>query len=461
MKGSFKLYWVETPSPEENCFVAARSKRDAAKYEEDGTGFDPGDCNALLLRPISPDWVAKYYAKEASPNYVAGPFYVQPEDVHELEVKWNVVEGDDVFAYNGHQYVRQGSLNYIASLRDDPKNIVIRSVADLLEVIARDAPGDWIFRGHGSCRWNLKAGAHRLTEDSDANPEAILAFERELLSEFKRRARIFLQSPPSSDWEWMVLAQHFGLPTRILDWTENPLVALYFSVFPRAELFDDGMLYAYRHGSKEIDIESASDPFAIRQIELIRPPHLDQRVIAQRSVFTAEPRDFAKEGREKSELRYWHVSVNHKKDLRLELIKPGISESSLFPGLASLAAEIKTDVSLEESIILGFQMSRKLEIEEVDAALKRAANKAIHGTREERSGRFQPVQSSMMTSIRYKHDARELDITFTSGQTYRYLEVPVETYKRLLDAESKGEFFSDNIKDEFNFAEVRNSIRRR
>jgi hypothetical protein len=106
-------------------------------------------------------------------------------------------------------------------------------------------------------------------------------------------------------------------------------------------------------------------------------------------------------------------------------------------------------------------MTRRLDIEKVDAALKRAANRAIHGTREERSGRFQPVQSSMMTSIRYKHDARVLDITFTSGKTYRYLEVPVEIYEGFLDAESKGEFFSDSIKDEFNFAEVRNSIRRR
>ncbi len=106
-------------------------------------------------------------------------------------------------------------------------------------------------------------------------------------------------------------------------------------------------------------------------------------------------------------------------------------------------------------------MNRRLDIEKVDAAPKRAADKAIHGTREERSGRFQPVQSSMMTSIRYKHDARELDITFTSGKTYRYLEVPVEIYKGLLNAESKGDFFSDNIKDEFNFAEVSNSIRRR
>ena len=71
------------------------------------------------------------------------------------------------------------------------------------------------------------------------------------------------------------------------------------------------------------------------------------------------------------------------------------------------------------------------------------------------------LQSSMMTFVKFDDDACELDITFTSGKTYRYLEVPVEVYKGLLDAKSKGEFFSDNIKDEFNFAEVRNSTRRR
>jgi KTSC domain len=64
------------------------------------------------------------------------------------------------------------------------------------------------------------------------------------------------------------------------------------------------------------------------------------------------------------------------------------------------------------------------------------------------------VQSSMMTFVKYDDDARELDITFTSGKTYRYLEVPLEIYDGLLDAESKGEFFNDNIKDEFVYSEV-------
>jgi hypothetical protein len=60
----------------------------------------------------------------------------------------------------------------------------------------------------------------------------------------------------------------------------------------------------------------------------------------------------------------------------------------------------------------------------------------------------------MMTFVKYDDEACELDITFTSGKTYRYREVPSEIYDGLLDAESKGEFFNDNIKDVFVYSEV-------
>jgi hypothetical protein len=342
----FTLFWVKTPSPEENCFVAARSKRAAAKHEEDGTGFDPGDCEATAIRPLENDWVVEYRGAKKSKDLVT-PFYVQPEDVHQLGIKWHIVEGDDVFEYGGRRYVKQGALNYVASLGENPEVTVIRSVADLLEVMKRNNQSDWIFRGHSSSFWSLEAGVHRLLKDNKVDLESLINQERWLPTEFKRRARIFLQSPPSSNWEWMVLAQHFGLPTRVLDWTENPLVALYFSVRDQQESSNDGMLYAYRHGVQEIDIESSSDPFAIEQIELVRPPHLDQRVIVQQSVFTAEPPRYDKGGSKASNLKYWYVSVKHKPEIRRELAKFGISESSLFPGLASLAAEIKEDLLLK------------------------------------------------------------------------------------------------------------------
>jgi len=100
-------------------------------------------------------------------------------------------------------------------------------------------------------------------------------------------------------------------------------------------------------------------------------------------------------------------------------------------------------------------MGRILDIEEVEAALKRAAHRAIHGTREERSGRFRPVQPSPVRSVRYDHGARELDIAFTSGKIYRYQNVPLKVYVDLLDSGSKDEFFNANVKGEFPLSEVK------
>jgi hypothetical protein len=109
---------------------------------------------------------------------------------------------------------------------------------------------------------------------------------------------------------------------------------------------------------------------------------------------------------------------------------------------------------------MGREMNRRLDIEDVDAALRRAANKAVGGTREERSGRFQRVQSSTLRSVRYDCDARALDITFMSGQTYRYLNVPSEVYVDFIAAGSKGEYFNRNIKDAFHHTTARSRVRR-
>jgi lysyl-tRNA synthetase class 2 len=70
------------------------------------------------------------------------------------------------------------------------------------------------------------------------------------------------------------------------------------------------------------------------------------------------------------------------------------------------------------------------------------------------------VESSMMTQVEYDDDAQELDILFASGKRYRYFGVPPDIYAELLDAESKGQFFNEEIKDVYPFSEVRSRPRR-
>ncbi|WP_395344195.1 FRG domain-containing protein [Ningiella sp. W23] len=57
-----------------------------------------------------------------------------------------------------------------------------------------------------------------------------MQIEKSMLKQFKIQAYIFIKESPSNDFEWLALAQHFGLPTRLMDWTFNPLVALFFAV---------------------------------------------------------------------------------------------------------------------------------------------------------------------------------------------------------------------------------------
>ena len=96
-------------------------------------------------------------------------------------------------------------------------------------------------------------------------------------------------------------------------------------------------------------------------------------------------------------------------------------------------------------------MGRGLDVQKAEAALKRAAHKAVHGTREERSGR---VISSVIASVKYDTASANLDIRFVSGRTYRYSGVPSAIFEALINAESKGVFFNSHIRDNFPFCEL-------
>jgi hypothetical protein len=64
------------------------------------------------------------------------------------------------------------------------------------------------------------------------------------------------------------------------------------------------------------------------------------------------------------------------------------------------------------------------------------------------------VESSVIRSVEYDEDERALFVTFTSGLTYRYADVPEVEYDALLGAASKGVFFNERIKDRYPFTQV-------
>lgn len=90
-----------------------------------------------------------------------------------------------------------------------------------------DASALW-FRGTGSAKYKLSPSIHR-HQDIDS-VEKLFDYENRLITRFKERCVPYLKYRIEDTWEVLFLMQHYGMPTRLLDWTESPLIALFFAV---------------------------------------------------------------------------------------------------------------------------------------------------------------------------------------------------------------------------------------
>jgi hypothetical protein len=242
---------------------------------------------------------------------------------------------------------------------------------DLVDGLVREwtpRGADWYlnpwFRGHADARWKLTPGLYRYAPATGIGAEHYN--ERELLDAFRLRARRYLEFVPRTDWEWLFLMQHHGLPTRLLDWTESAMVGLHFAVqdqpepqdaavwvtnpwwvnqrvFGEFSLFvpDDGRALRWSPGRPESD--RARDAIAIR------PSHDSARIQAQRGVFTIHGSDpealdrlAAMTGPDVF-LRKLIVPGSAIPRIRQQLAIAGITETLLFPELTSLCRELKRE----------------------------------------------------------------------------------------------------------------------
>jgi hypothetical protein len=112
--------------------------------------------------------------------------------------------------------------------------------------------------------------------------------EREMLADFQRRSHHLMDSQPSTTWDWLALAQHHGMATRLLDWSENPLIALWFSMSTASEEWTEySVVWGFKVPSKDVvNASDSEDPFKSGGTKVFKPNHIVKRISAQFAWFT-------------------------------------------------------------------------------------------------------------------------------------------------------------------------------
>lgn len=206
---------------------------------------------------------------------------------------------------------------------------------------------EWIFRGQREYEWRLvpRIDRENFKEYRDEVKWDRTHHENRLLIDFRKGAWPHSKLEQERRWEWLAIAQHYGLATRLLDWTRNPLVALYFAVEKKSE--GDSAVWCYHHRGESWFSKKNKDPLKIQKVTSFWPPHVTPRITAQEGCFTAHPESRRDGGEHWDGVRVRiRISKESRRDLRLILDKLGVTRATLFPDLDGLARTMNYRLSI-------------------------------------------------------------------------------------------------------------------
>ena len=239
---------------------------------------------------------------------------------------------DDIFGGDGGTIGGDGGT--IGGDGDSVSEVISEVLGRIPLDAFRQDRGRWIFRGHSESTHDLIPSVGRTTHTSDS----LKKYEQSLFDMFCREAEGHVQRLDSK-WEMLALAQHHGLPTRLLDWSINPLVALYFAVEKDDNC--DGELFALYAPEKARAETLSKSPFCIKKPFKYLPSTVTPRIRAQEGVFVVCSDIKKPLQRTGWKLEPCPISACEKEKIRYALFRLGVHASSLFPDLDGLAARLK------------------------------------------------------------------------------------------------------------------------